>query len=454
MTEPGGGAGPGGGGHRGLWHEGRTPPLPGGGDRRLGRRPGGVPGALPPHAGGHRLAFVLVQHLSPRHETLHPRAAGAADADAGAQVEDETRDRGEPDLRHAAARHADHRRLRALRLEAAAAPRPRARPIDQLLPLAGRGPGATRPSASSSPAPAPTAPWAQGDQGARRPDPGPGSRARRATTACRAAPSLTGAGRPRAAGRADAGPADRAPRRGCGTGRGAAPSGSARRSRAISARSARSCAARPATTSATTSRAPWCAASAAACRCCGPLRSYAYVESLRQDPNEVEQLFRDLLIGVTHFFRDPEAFELLAAKVIPRLFEGKDADGTVRVWVARLRHRRGGLFDRHPAARAHGRRSTAPPQVQIFATDIDDAGAGGRRGRRSIRRAIAGQSRPSGWSASSSSDGNSYQVAQGAARAVPLLAAQPDRAIRRSRGSTCLLPQPADLPGGGPAEEA
>ena len=60
---------------------------------------------------------------------------------------------------------------------------------------------------------------------------------------------------------------------------------------------------------------------------------YDYVESLNNGTKEVEQLFRDLLISVTHFFRDPEAFDLLAAKVIPRLFEGKDADGFVRVWV-------------------------------------------------------------------------------------------------------------------------
>jgi two-component system CheB/CheR fusion protein len=57
---------------------------------------------------------------------------------------------------------------------------------------------------------------------------------------------------------------------------------------------------------------------------------YAYVEYLNQEADEVEQLFRDLLISVTHFFRDPEAFELMAAQVVPRLFEGKDADGFVR----------------------------------------------------------------------------------------------------------------------------
>ena len=48
-----------------------------------------------------------------------------------------------------------------------------------------------------------------------------------------------------------------------------------------------------------------------------------YVDCLRQDGGEVNNLFRDLLIGVTNFFRDPEAFEVLDRLVIPKLLEGK-----------------------------------------------------------------------------------------------------------------------------------
>jgi len=58
-----------------------------------------------------------------------------------------------------------------------------------------------------------------------------------------------------------------------------------------------------------------------------------YVKYLQQTPAEVEALFRDLLIGVTNFFRDPEAFQALEEQIIPRLFAGKPAaGGTVRVW--------------------------------------------------------------------------------------------------------------------------
>jgi len=58
-----------------------------------------------------------------------------------------------------------------------------------------------------------------------------------------------------------------------------------------------------------------------------------YVRYLQQFPSEVELLFHDLLIGVTNFFRDPEAFEALRQKVIPRLFEGRRPELPIRVWV-------------------------------------------------------------------------------------------------------------------------
>jgi two-component system CheB/CheR fusion protein len=61
---------------------------------------------------------------------------------------------------------------------------------------------------------------------------------------------------------------------------------------------------------------------------------FAYAELLERTPEETLALFRDLLIGVTTFFRDQAAFEAVRALVIPRLFEGKGASDTVRVWVA------------------------------------------------------------------------------------------------------------------------
>lgn len=57
-----------------------------------------------------------------------------------------------------------------------------------------------------------------------------------------------------------------------------------------------------------------------------------YVKYLQQTPAEVEALFRDLLIGVTNFFRDADAFSLLAQQVIPKLFANKPAGSTIRLW--------------------------------------------------------------------------------------------------------------------------
>ena len=58
-----------------------------------------------------------------------------------------------------------------------------------------------------------------------------------------------------------------------------------------------------------------------------------YQHYLENNTDEIEELYKDLLISVTNFFRDPEAFEVLEKKVIPKLFEGKDPEDTVRVWV-------------------------------------------------------------------------------------------------------------------------
>lgn len=95
-----------------------------------------------------------------------------------------------------------------------------------------------------------------------------------------------------------------------------------------------------------------------------------YMERLHQDPMEVEQLFKDLLIGVTHFFRDPEAFEVLAREVVPRIFERAGAEGPVRAWTP-------GCATGEEAysvailLREEMIRRVVQPLVQIFAGDID-----------------------------------------------------------------------------------
>lgn len=58
-----------------------------------------------------------------------------------------------------------------------------------------------------------------------------------------------------------------------------------------------------------------------------------YVKYLESVPSEAQQLLRELLIGVTRFFRDPEAFAALEQQVIPVLISSKTSSGTLRVWV-------------------------------------------------------------------------------------------------------------------------
>ncbi|MFZ1105197.1 MAG: chemotaxis protein CheB, partial [Hyphomicrobiaceae bacterium] len=59
-----------------------------------------------------------------------------------------------------------------------------------------------------------------------------------------------------------------------------------------------------------------------------------YLELLRTDSGEVQNLFKDLLIGVTAFFREPEAWDVLEKDVIGPLVRSKPASETIRVWVA------------------------------------------------------------------------------------------------------------------------
>ena len=95
-----------------------------------------------------------------------------------------------------------------------------------------------------------------------------------------------------------------------------------------------------------------------------------YVRYLQQTPAEIEALFRDLLIGVTNFFRDPEAFQVLEERVIPQLFAGKPAGSTVRIWTT-------GCSTGEEAYSIaillveHMEALKASYTIQLFATDID-----------------------------------------------------------------------------------
>ena len=98
-----------------------------------------------------------------------------------------------------------------------------------------------------------------------------------------------------------------------------------------------------------------------------------YAQYVRAHPKEAEALYSDILINVTSFFRDPEAYELLKSRVFPALTENRSRQESVRVWAL-------GCSTGEEAyslamayvefAEASGRRTP----IQIFATDLNAAG--------------------------------------------------------------------------------
>jgi two-component system CheB/CheR fusion protein len=95
-----------------------------------------------------------------------------------------------------------------------------------------------------------------------------------------------------------------------------------------------------------------------------------YVRFLQANQVEIDVLFRELLINVTSFFRDPEAFRVLAKRVLPDIVAGKGDDEFVRVWIPGCSTGEEAysiailLREAMDAVKRHIR-------VQIFATDLD-----------------------------------------------------------------------------------
>lgn len=58
-----------------------------------------------------------------------------------------------------------------------------------------------------------------------------------------------------------------------------------------------------------------------------------YLAYLKEHPNEINTLFRDLLIGVTSFFRDKKAFNIIKDEIIPLIIKNVDHKRTIRVWI-------------------------------------------------------------------------------------------------------------------------
>src|SRR5262245_58566518 len=106
-----------------------------------------------------------------------------------------------------------------------------------------------------------------------------------------------------------------------------------------------------------------------------------YYEFLKDNAEEAQALLADLLISVTTFFRDADAFEVLSKQALPTLFKDKDPSDTIRLWVC------GCATGEEAYTMAillleEASRHELRPQIQVFGSDLDArALASAREGR-------------------------------------------------------------------------
>lgn len=106
----------------------------------------------------------------------------------------------------------------------------------------------------------------------------------------------------------------------------------------------------------------------------------AYRNFLHDHPEEATPLLQDMLISVTNFFRDPEAFEALEHDALPKLIEARQPGEQVRAWVAGCATGEE-AYSLSILLREQIDKQAKPLDIQIFATDIDGrAIATARRG--------------------------------------------------------------------------
>ncbi len=184
-------------------------------------------------------------------------------------------------------------------------------------------------------------------------------------------------------------------------------------------------------------------------------RIAVYVRYLQENPQEVELLFKELLIGVTSFFRDPAAWEQLQGEV----HSGAAGEPTGRRGAAglvgRLLDRRGGLFAGHGlqggagSGQANGRisrcRSSPPTWTGTPST---------RPARGSTRPTSPPTCPPSGCSGSFVQEGAGYRVGKEIREMVTFATAERHHGSALYQAGYPHLPQPADLPDPGTAEKA
>ena len=179
-----------------------------------------------------------------------------------------------------------------------------------------------------------------------------------------------------------------------------------------------------------------------------------YVRFLQENPQEVELLYKELLIGVTNFFRDPGLFDFLKEKAIPQLLQDRPAGNPVRVWNP------GCSTGEETYSLAIVLKECLEelklqdgPAIQIFATDIDkDAIDKARRG--TFPAGIAADVSPERLAAILRPRRRGLPHQERGPRPGGLCAAEPPGRSAVHEDGHPLLPQPLDLRECRDAEEA
>jgi two-component system CheB/CheR fusion protein len=97
-----------------------------------------------------------------------------------------------------------------------------------------------------------------------------------------------------------------------------------------------------------------------------------YVALLEKYPNEVQELYRDILIHVTRFFREPDSFETLKSAVYPQILTGRRGDLPLRVWVPGCSTGEESYSVAISMLEFMSERGLLEP-IQVFATDVSES---------------------------------------------------------------------------------
>ena len=97
-----------------------------------------------------------------------------------------------------------------------------------------------------------------------------------------------------------------------------------------------------------------------------------YLQYLRKNPEEIEALFNDVLINVTGFFRDPDAFEILRKQAFPQILKNRESNNSIRIWVPGCSTGEE-AYSLAIVLLEYMGDNASNAQIQIFATDVSDS---------------------------------------------------------------------------------